>query len=349
MGIIMNSTYKAGFFGIFVFMTAMPAWSGPALAGETVTVVNRGWRIAWDDTAATARRIESGAEKELFRSERGATEEDGYTGFRMLSVVGTFVSYSVSWYSGGGAHPSYGTRWTTLDLDPKGSASLADLFGEEVVFSRLMQDATVQAALNGGYNETADKPYPAPENLQELLQFVDGGCAVNMDADMLKQFYFPYRLGGKVAVVEIGLSHGCEVNRGAFTELSRMYFPIPDALREDFDKAVRDGVLEEKPFQEPSYDCNKAGTGIEFAICTDAGLAGLDVEMAKRYKAARQAATGEARKRVKQDQRDWVAARNSECARPYDEPLENSGTGETFAHTVACLAKSYETRLAEMK
>jgi uncharacterized protein len=139
------------------------------------------------------------------------------------------------------------------------------------------------------------------------------------------------------------------VNRGAFTELARMYFPIPDALRADFDKAVRDGVLEDKPFQEPSYDCNKAETGTEFTICTDAELAKLDVQMAKSYKAARRAATGDARKRIRQDQRDWIEGRNRKCSQPYEEPLEGAGMGETFANTVACLANSYKARLAALK
>lgn len=345
----MNSITGTGIFPFVLALSAMAVLPGAALAGKSTTAVNHGWEIVWDDATATARHVESGGGKELYRDERDETEEEGYTDYRMLSVVGTVVSHSVSWYSGGGAHPSYGTAWTTLNLDPDSSASLADLFGEEAVFSRLMDDATIQSALNGVYTDTQDKSHPTPKNLSELLEYVDGGCHAWMGPRMVKQYYFPYRLGGKVAVVEIGLSHGCEVNRGAFTELARMYLPIPDALRADFDKAVRDGVLEERPFQEPSFNCNKAETGLEFTICTDAELAKLDVQMARLYKAARRAAAGDARKRIRQEQRDWIEGRNRECAQPYEEPLGESGTGETFAYTVACLANSYQTRLAVLK
>ena len=346
----MNSSYKSGILAIVIILAAMPVSHTAARAAETTSVVHHGWEIVWGGGAATAKNLKSGEKRTLFVSEKSAEDEPmSESNYEMLSVVGTILSWSNSWYSEGGAHPSYGTAWNATNLDPDRSADLADLFGKEAVFSRLMRDVTIQSALNGVLTDTEDQPRPTPKNLDELLEYVDGGCHARMGPDMLMQYYFPYRLGGKVAVVEIGLSHGCEVNRGSFTELARLYFPIPDALRADFDKAVRDGVLEERPFQEPSFNCNKAETGIEFAICTNAELAKLDVDMARRYKAARRAAAGTARKRIKQDQRNWIGRRNRECAQPYEEPLEDAGKGETFAHTVACLANSYKTRLAALK
>lgn len=345
----MNSLFKTGVFTFVLTLAAMPVLLTAARAAESASVMNHGWEITWGDGAATAINLKTGEESKLFVSEKSAEDEPmSQSTYEMLSVVGTIVSWSNSWYSEGGAHPSYGTAWTATNLDPGGSANLADLFGEEAVFSRLMRDATIQSALSGVFTDTQDQPHPTPTNLGELLEYVDGGCHAWMGPRMLKQFHFPYRLGGKVAVVEIGLSHGCEVNRGAFTKLAKLYFPIPDALRADFDKAVRDGVLEEKPFQEPSYDCNKAGTVIEFAICTDAELAELDVTMARRYKAARRGATGDGEKSIKQEQRSWIAARNSRCATPDDERLYD-GKGEFFATMEACLLNSYQTRLAELK
>ncbi|MCK5276041.1 MAG: DUF1311 domain-containing protein [Alphaproteobacteria bacterium] len=309
----MNSITGKRIFPFVLALSAMAVLPGAALAEKSTTAVNHGWEIVWDDVTATARHVETGGEKELYRDERGETEEEGFTDYRMLSVVGTVVSHSVRWYSGDGAHPSYGTAWTTLNLDPDSSASLADLFGEEAVFSRLMDDATVQSALNGVYTDTQDKSHPTPNNLGELLEYVDGGCHAWMGPSMLKQFYFPYRLGGKIAVVQIGLTHGCEVNRGDFTELTKLYFPIPDKLKADFDQAVKDGVLEDKPFQKASYDCNKAESAIEFAVCTEPELAKLDVAMGKRYRQLRRSLGGDEKARLVADQRNWIKARNTEC------------------------------------
>lgn len=223
------------------------------------------------------------------------------------------------------------------------AANLAELFGEKAVFKRLMQDPFVQLALAGEL-DGIKLPIPSPTNLKQLLERADGECAATMGDSLLTDYYLAYRLNGNIAVAQIGLSHGCEVQRGAFTELHKLYFPVPDKLKADFDKAVRDGILEDRPFQKASFNCAKAGTSIEFAICTDAALAKLDVAMANRYKAARQAATGDARARIKQDQRDWIKTRNRECALPGDRVYYEK-PGE-FANAVeACLMKSYEARL----
>jgi hypothetical protein len=51
-----------------------------------------------------------------------------------------------------------------------------------------------------------------------------------LDADMLQNFAFHHVKGDQVAV-RIGLSHGCEVARGALTQIG-LYLPIPKALAE---------------------------------------------------------------------------------------------------------------------
>ena len=308
----MNTMHKAGKIVIVASLSMLALIVG-VYAAETKSVTNGDWEITWGGGAASARNAKAGDEKLLFESTVAKEEGDGQTTNQMLSVVGTIISYANSWYSEGGAHPSYGTIWSAVNLDPNKSASLADLFGEEAVFSRLMHDVNIQSALNGVYTDTGDQQHPTPKNLGELLRLVDGGCNMSMGVGMLEEYYFRYRLGGKVAVVQIGLSHGCEVNRGDFTELAMLYFPIPDALMADFDKAVRDGVLEDKPFQEPSYDCNKAESVIEFALCTDPALAKLDVAMGKKYGELRRTLKGDAKAGLRDDQRNWITVRNTEC------------------------------------
>ncbi len=318
-----------------LLLIALP---GGARAEQTISTVNYGWDIVWNGDFATATLVETGREIELYRDEKVETETEFYErNATMLSVVGPIVSWTQNWYSEGGAHPSYGTVYRTLDLskiDPHAPASgraarpeanLAALFGEKPVFRALLRDPAVRAALDG---EFTGKKALEPKTLDELLDSADGGCQSRMGNALVTDFGFSYRLAGRIAVVQIGLSHGCEVNRGAFTLLTPLYFPIPEALAEDFERAVRSGALAEKPFQKASFDCNKAGVAIEFAICTDPRLAELDTAMAKRYRALRRSG-GTNKQALKQAQRDWIARRNSDCA-----------TAE-----IPCLIESYEGRL----
>ncbi|MDH5559026.1 MAG: lysozyme inhibitor LprI family protein, partial [Alphaproteobacteria bacterium] len=76
-------------------------------------------------------------------------------------------------------------------------------------------------------------------------------------------------------------------------------------------------LLEYRPFQEAGFDCEKAETPIEYAICTDdsdARLAFLDRSIAQWYSLQRQKLEGEEKARLRSDQRDWIKARNTKCA-----------------------------------
>ena len=82
----------------------------------------------------------------------------------------------------------------------------------------------------------------------------------------------------------------------------------------------------------PSFDCAKAATPIEHAICADAALARLDRQVAETYQTVlRNAYEPTAQEQVRQVQRAWVATRNKACA-----------TGDIGP----CLTKLYRARLA---
>lgn len=340
----MNSMHKACKFAICLSLAVLSPMAG-VNAAEMTSVTNGDWEITWGGGAASVRNLKTGDKKVLFESMVAETEEDGQSTYKMLSVVGTTISYSNSWYFEGGAHPSYGTAWSSVDLESP-AINLVALFGERPVFEGLMRDPLVQSAIAGELAEREARP--APGNWRELVERADGGCFASMGDRLLTDYYFAYRLGGTMVAVQIGLTHGCEVNRGSFTKLSMLYFPIPDEMKPDFDRAVKDGVLEDRPFQKASFNCAKAGTAIEFAICTDAGVAKLDVAMARQYKAARRVATGDAKAQVKKDQRAWIKSRDRECAAPTNEMLYD-GNGPFYESIAACLTASYEARLAALK
>lgn len=86
---------------------------------------------------------------------------------------------------------------------------------------------------------------------------------------------------------------------------------------------------------QPSFDCTKARSGIEHAICGDAMLARMDRQTAEKY-ASNLANSYEKNDAVKwrQSQRDWQAARDKAC---------------NVAEPSGCLKKSYAARLAALQ
>ena len=79
--------------------------------------------------------------------------------------------------------------------------------------------------------------------------------------------------------------------------------------------------------QAASFDCTKASSFVEKAICTDKQLSSLDDQLAGLYKAARAANANAAT--VEADQKAWLSWRN-QCADP------------------ACLKKAYADRIAAL-
>lgn len=84
---------------------------------------------------------------------------------------------------------------------------------------------------------------------------------------------------------------------------------------------------------QPSFDCSKASTPVERAICADAKLAAADREMAATYDALVGSLAGPAKDHLARDQARW---------------LENRGKG-CSANLAACLAFRHRQRMATLK
>jgi uncharacterized protein YecT (DUF1311 family) len=63
----------------------------------------------------------------------------------------------------------------------------------------------------------------------------------------------------------------------------------------------------------PSFDCAKAGSVIEKAVCADVQLARLDRQMAEAYAAALRSADTGGRQRLRRAQREWLAEQGTMC------------------------------------
>ena len=86
-------------------------------------------------------------------------------------------------------------------------------------------------------------------------------------------------------------------------------------------------------FSQPSFDCAKADTTIEKAICADPDLASLDAELATAYKQA-VARAGDDQSLVRGEERWWISEINRDC--------DHSNPGD-------CIREAYAKRLAELE
>ncbi|MCB1543158.1 MAG: DUF1311 domain-containing protein, partial [Rhodoblastus sp.] len=96
-------------------------------------------------------------------------------------------------------------------------------------------------------------------------------------------------------------------------------------------------LLSASPAFAQSFDCSKASPPIETAICASTALRAQDNALAGAYARAQYALRGDAHALdlLKQAQRQWISARNRQCARAGDKVAD-------------CLVASYAARLTEI-
>jgi hypothetical protein len=207
---------------------AMKARPSPTIwAGES-----GGVRIEWSEQALVA-RPPGGKPVDLF--EKGKKEEgcEGEQAVRVLSVVGSIVSYEE--FEGisceGAAHPSSYTFYVAVDAAHPGSKPrLTDFFTDADVLRALLADPIVKR----------HAPKPSPKTTDALVQALSSEnteCEYAFSADLLNRFAFHHVEGQKVAV-RLGLSHGCEAARGRLTQLG-ILLPVPPALFAPLERASK--------------------------------------------------------------------------------------------------------------
>ena len=105
--------------------------------------------------------------------------------------------------------------------------------------------------------------------------------------------------------------------------------PAPAPPRPAAPPVRRAEVPPPPPPARPSFDCRRARNSAERTICSDQGLANLDVQMARRYARMQNNVDGKAAQILRDEQREWLRRRDA-------------------CETRECLALMYETRAARM-
>ncbi|MDH5630043.1 MAG: hypothetical protein OEY96_07795 [Gammaproteobacteria bacterium] len=188
------------------------------------------WNIRWSKNLAVA------GEKIIYVDHPDDRCEETFFQGRVISIVGNYVSVEKQGggYCMGAAHPYQYKTFETIDITTGKKVSLKDIFDENEIFEALMKDGVIQNTLKG----------KVPNNLKDLFSMADGGCDYAIYDFMLGSFAFHHLNGSRVAV-RIGVGHGCEVNRGAFTQLG-MYLKIPESLMPALKSAEAQDLLMNK-------------------------------------------------------------------------------------------------------
>ena len=216
---------------IFLFLLSINVFSNTKRE-----VVFKHWKISWNESSCVIINEKKGEKKLLYQNKntKHLKEKLGYwerVDYRMLSIVGPFISYELNYYHEGGAHPSYGKLYKTYNLLTGREARLTDIYSASYILRQLKRDRVIKRALRGR----------RPRSLEYLFDMVDGGCDMYISDDLLSAFAIHHIIRGKVAI-RIGLPHGCEAKRGNFTQLG-IYFPIPRKYRKVFYQAKKKKLL----------------------------------------------------------------------------------------------------------
>ncbi|MCX8227135.1 MAG: peptidoglycan-binding protein, partial [Sulfitobacter sp.] len=138
------------------------------------------------------------------------------------------------------------------------------------------------------------------------VQYAQGN--VREIQNMLAQLgYDPGPLDGAMGRKTATAIRSFEADRG-LSPTGRPSRQIQSALTEQ----VQSGAVapnRSRIVSQPSFDCARASTPTESAICSSSTLADLDRAMARAYRDA--LATGKSPSGTKRDQRDWIARRNA--------------------------------------
>lgn len=220
---------------------------------------------------------------------------------RMLAITLLFSHYT------GGAHPNSNSYAFNYVMPSATRVYLADLVGNDGL--KRVSELAIADLIKQMGGPADDVPEDTIRKGAE--PFAQNFATFVMGRDELAVYFDPYQ----VAAYAMGAQE--------------VHIPLSELA----------GVLRPDPLAPlPSFDCAKAGTPIEKAICSDRVLARLDRDVADFYGWRLSWASNDDEKvKLKEAQRSFVVARDTACA---------AASGETLT---TCLTAQYTGRLTKMR
>jgi hypothetical protein len=204
--------------------------------------VSGGYQWQWTAHGITAKTLQGHPVLTLHDTDETAQDEPKTRvamTYTPLSLVGSLLSYSQEDYMEGGAHPTGGTRYVTIDAArPKHPLKLTDLFADADVLRALLADAVVQRVRR--QENITNVPTTSADLIQQLTgqTFTDAEDNVyGFAANLLENFAF-HHLENNTVAIRLCVAHGTELSRFHYTQLG-LLLPIPDRLRNDLQRAMK--------------------------------------------------------------------------------------------------------------
>lgn len=188
------------------------------------------WMVYWDETHCISFEKTNQKVDTLFSNlYLKAKDNDGClvnNRYKLLSVVGPFVSFLSLKFQDceGGNHPTDYVYYSTLDLQTEKTISLTKIFESDLLFRSLIKTSWIKKYLHNNL----------PKDLKELVENLDGGCDISF-MYLLVEFAFK-SISDSSIIVQFGLMHGCEANKGNFTNFE-VELPIPVEYLDYFNDA----------------------------------------------------------------------------------------------------------------
>jgi|GEM_PF-3937625 len=125
--------------------------------------------------------------------------------YKVISIIGSYISYKYSYSGSGELHPIAGTWYRTINIDSRNNLSLDSLFTQESIYKRLSVDT----------NFTKYLTVKRTKNLSEFIQSLYGGCEISFEDFLVS--YAITSINNSFVTIKFGLNHGCEYMPEKFT------------------------------------------------------------------------------------------------------------------------------------
>jgi hypothetical protein len=128
--------------------------------------------------------------------------------YYIISIIGNLLSYEYSYSLYGGAHPTGGEWYRTINITSKKEISLDELFTSKSILDVMLYDTSFT-------NYTSNKH---PKDLNDFISSLHSSCEVNF-RHLLTSFAIA-SVGDNEISIQFGIDHGCEVMPEVFTSIS---------------------------------------------------------------------------------------------------------------------------------
>ena len=164
------------------------------------------WKVIQNDSIAIIENTLSHRLDTVFVNSNDLNSDDHEERY-IIAIVGSLLSYDFTYAMFGGAHPTAGEWYRTVNIATKQEVSLVDLFSSDVILKVILRDT----------NFTKYAQNKNPENIYDFISSLGGGCEVSF-SDLLVSYAIK-SVEINVVVIEFGLTHGCEACPECFTKI----------------------------------------------------------------------------------------------------------------------------------